>query len=269
VIAEAFTYERAGSLDEALRLIAQGAQPLAGGHSLIPALKLRLSAPEALVDISRIPELRGIRQDGGDLVIGATTRHHDVATSDLVRSEARVLAAAAARIGDQMVRNRGTIGGSLANADPHADLPAVALALGATLVAVGPGGERRIAADEFFTDYYTTALGAGELLTAVRIPGGQAKGAFEKLSRRAQDWAIVSCAVSHAPDGVRVALSGVAPTPVRAKATEDALRGGASIEDAAARAGDGLEPIGGLDGSPEYKRHVATVLARRALTAAG
>jgi carbon-monoxide dehydrogenase medium subunit len=265
VIAEAFDYERAETVEQALSLMAAGAQPLAGGHSLIPALKLRLSAPEKLVDIARIPELRGIRRDGDALVIGAATRHHDVATSADVAAEAAALSQAAAGIGDQMVRNRGTIGGSLANADPHGDLPAVALALDAELVARGPRGDRRIAADAFFRDYYTTALEPGELLVAVRVPTGQAASTYVKFNRRAQDWAVVGVAASRGRGGVRVALTGVAATAVRAGAVEQALAAGASNADAASRAGDGLEPLDGLDGSAEYKRHLACVLTRRAL----
>jgi carbon-monoxide dehydrogenase medium subunit len=267
MIPEAFTYERASTLDDALRAMAGGAVPLAGGHSLIPALKLRLSAPGALVDIAGIADLRGIREEGGSLVIGAATRHHDVAQSDAVRRHARVLSEAAAGIGDQQVRNRGTIGGSIANADPYGDMPAVLLALGAEIAVRGPSGERRIAADDFFTDWYTTALQSGELITAVHIPGGQSRGTYLKFNRRTMDWALVGCAVSVGPSGTRVALTGVAPTAVRAGATERALAAGATAEDAAAHAADGLEPVGGLDGSAEYKRHVASVLCRRALLA--
>jgi carbon-monoxide dehydrogenase medium subunit len=269
MIPEAFEYERPGSLDEALGLLAAGGIPLAGGHSLIPALKLRLTEPETLVDIARIPGLSGIRVDGGTLVIGATTRHHDVATSPDVAAHARALAQAAASVGDQMVRNRGTIGGSIAQADPHGDFPAVMLALGAEIVVRGGGGERTVAADDFFVDYYTTALAAGELVTSVRIPGGQARGAYVKFNRRAMDWALVGAAVSQGPQGWRVGLVGVAPTAVRASGVEEALAQGASHADAAARASEGLDPQAGLDGSAEYKRHLATVLVRRALEAAG
>ena len=268
MIPEAFTYERATSIDDALRHMAAGALPLAGGHSLIPALRLRLSAPEALVDIARIPELSGISRDGDELVIGATTRHQDVIDSAEVRAEARCLLEATHHVGDQQVRNRGTIGGSLAQADPHGDLPAVALALGATIVLRGPSGERRVAADDFFVDHFTTARGEDELLVAVRIPAGQSSGAYEKFNRREMDWALVGCAVSQGASGWRVALAGVAPTAVRARAVEDALTAGASIEDAAARAGEGLDPQPGLDGSAEYKRHLACVMARRALARA-
>jgi carbon-monoxide dehydrogenase medium subunit len=269
MIPEAFEYERPGSLDEALGLLAAGGIPLAGGHSLIPALKLRLTEPETLVDIARIPGLSGIGVDGGTLVIGATTRHHDVATSPDVAAHARALAQAAASVGDQMVRNRGTIGGSIAQADPHGDFPAVMLALGAEIVVRGGGGERTVAADDFFVDYYTTALAAGELVTSVRIPGGQARGAYVKFNRRAMDWALVGAAVSQGPQGWRVGLVGVAPTAVRARGVEEALAQGASHADAAARASEGLDPQAGLDGSAEYKRHLATVLVRRALEAAG
>ena len=269
MIPEAFDYERPGTLDEALSLLGAGGTPLAGGHSLIPALKLRLTEPERLVDIARIPGLSGIRVEGGTLVIGATTRHHDVATSPEVAAHARALAQAAASVGDQMVRNRGTIGGSIAQADPHGDFPAVMLALGAEIVARGGGGERTVAADDFFVDYYTTALAAGELVTSVRIPGGQARGAYVKFNRRAMDWALVGAGVSQGPQGWRVGLVGVAPTAVRARGVEEALAQGASHADAAARASEGLDPSAGLDGAAEYQRPLATVLVRRALEAAG
>jgi len=268
VISEAFEYRRAASVDEALQEVGAGAVPLAGGHSLVPALKLRLSAPGTLVDIGRIAELRGIRMDGGTLVIGATTRHQDVASSPEVRAEAAALASAAPQIGDQMVRNRGTIGGSAAQADPHADIPAVLLALGAEIVARGASGERRIPADQFFTGYYTTALQPGELITQIRVPGGQSKGAYVKFSRRMQDWAIVGAAVSRGQGGWRVALTGMGPTPLRAAGVEQALARGASAADAAALAAEGTSPVDGLEGSVEYKRHLATVLVRRALETA-
>jgi carbon-monoxide dehydrogenase medium subunit len=167
------------------------------------------------------------------------------------------------------VRNRGTIGGSLAQADPHGDLPAVMLALGAEIVAQSASGTRTIAADEFFVDYYTTALDEGELLTEIRIPGGHSKGAYAKFSRRAQDWAIIGAAVSKGSEGWRVGLCGAGPTAVRATGVEEALASGASAGDAAAHASEGISPEPGLDGSTEYKRHLACVMVRRALAAAG
>jgi carbon-monoxide dehydrogenase medium subunit len=269
VIPEAFAYRRAGSVEEALELLAAGGVPLAGGHSLIPALRLRLSEPATLVDIARIPGLSGIRVDGRTLVIGATTRHHDVATSPDVAAHARVLSAAAATVGDQMVRNRGTLGGSLAHAAPHGDLPAVMLALEAEIVVQGASGERTIASDDFFTDYYSTALAEGELVTSVRIPGSQARGEYVKFNRRTLDWALVGVAVSHGASGWRIGLTGVAPTAVRARGAEEALARGASVAEASLRAAEGLDPPEGLDGSAEYKRHLATVLVRRALERAG
>ena len=269
MIPEAFTYERAGSVAEALEHMGRGAQPLAGGHSLVPALKLRLSAPEALVDIGRIPELSGIRVDGGTLVIGACTRHRVVAASAEVKANAAVLAASAGGIGDQQVRNRGTIGGSLAQADPHGDLPAVALALGAEIVVQSASGTRTVAADDFFVDYYTTALEDGELITEIRIPGGQSQGAYAKFSRRAQDWAIIAAAVSKGSGGWRVGLCGAGATALRAGGVEAALASGASAAEAAAHASEGIEPSAGLDGSTEYKRHLATVMVRKALESAG
>ena len=269
MIPEAFAYRRAASVDEALGLLAAGGVPLAGGHSLIPALRLRLSEPATLVDIARIPGLSGIRVEGGSLVIGATTRHHDVATSPDVAAHARVLAEAAATVGDQMVRNRGTLGGSLAHAAPHGDLPAVMLALGAEIVVQGASGQRTVAADDFFTDYYTTALADGELVTSIRIPGTQSQGAYVKFNRRTLDWALVGVAVSHGSSGWRIGLTGVAPTAIRARAAEQALAAGASPAEASLRASEGLDPPEGLDGSAEYKRHLATVLVRRALERAG
>jgi len=269
VIPEAFDYRRATSVEDALGLLARGGVPLAGGHSLIPALKLRLSEPATLVDIARIPGLSGIHVDGGTLVIGATTRHHDVATSADVASHAPVLAAAAATVGDQQVRNRGTLGGSLAHAAPHGDMPAVMLALGAEIVVQGQSGTRAIAADDFFTDYYSTALAEGELVTSIRIPGSQSRGAYVKFNRRTLDWALVGVAVSQGANGWRIGLTGVAPTAVRARGAEQALADGASVADASLRAAENLDPPEGLDGSAEYKRHLATVLVRRALERAG
>src|SRR6478672_8001756 len=232
----------------------RGAQPLAGGHSLVPALKLLLLAAEAFVDILQIPELSRIRVDGGRAE---------------VKADAAVLAAAAGGIGDQQVRNRGTIGGSLAQADPHGDLPAVMLALGAEIVVQSASGTRTIGADECFVDYYTTALDEGELLTEIRIPGGQSRGAYAKFSRRAQDWAIIGAAVSKSAGGWRVGLCGAGPTAVRAGGVEAALASGASAGEAAGHASEGISPEAGLDGSTEYKRHLACVMVRRALEAAG
>ena len=167
------------------------------------------------------------------------------------------------------MRNRGTIGGSLAQADPHGDLPAVVLALGAEIIAQGASGARSIAIDEFFVDYYTTALAEGELITEIRIPGGQSNGAYAKFNRRAQDWAVIAAAVSKGSAGWRVGLCGAAATAVRATGVEAALASGASAADAADAAGEGINPEPGLDGSSEYKRHLACVMVRRALEAAG
>jgi carbon-monoxide dehydrogenase medium subunit len=269
MIPEAFTYQRAGSVAEALEHMGRGAVPLAGGHSLIPALKLRLSAPEVLVDIARIPELSGIRLEGETLVIGACTRHRVVAQSPEVKANAAALSAAAAEIGDQLVRNRGTLGGSLAQGDPHGDLPAVALAVNAQIVVQSRAGTRTIAADEFFVDYFTTALAEGELITEIRIPAGQQQGAYAKFNRRTADWALMAAAVSRGPDGWRVALCGAAPTAVRARGVEAALASGAAATDASAHASEGIDPEADLGGSAEYKRHLAGVMVRRALESAG
>ena len=269
MIPEAFTYERAGSVAEALEHMGRGALPLAGGHSLVPALKLRLSAPEALVDIGRIPELSGIRVDGGTLVIGATTRHRVVAESADVDANAAALAAAAGGIGDQQVRNRGTIGGSLAQADPHGDLPAVVLALGAEIVAQSAAGTRTIAADDFFVDYYTTALEDGELITEIRIPAASRRARTPSSagaprtgrssappSRRAPAAGASGCAARRRRPSARAASRRRSP-PARRRPTPRRMR---------AR---GSSPTAGLDGSTEYKRHLATVMVRRALEAAG
>ena len=269
MIPEAFGYTRARTVAEAILAMSGGARALAGGHSLVPALKLRLASEESLVDIGQLSELKGISLDGSTLVIGALTRHHDVATSADVTAHCACLAQAAGGVGDQMVRNRGTLGGSLAQNDPHGDLPAVMLAVGANITLQGPNGSRTVAADDFFVDYYETAREDDELITSVRIPGAQTSGAYEKFNRRAQDWAIIGAAVSKGADGWRVALTGAGPVAVRAKAVEAALASGSAAADAAAHASDGLNPQEGLDGSAEYKRHLACVLVKRALVAAG
>jgi aerobic carbon-monoxide dehydrogenase medium subunit len=250
VITAPFELRRASSVEEAVRLLGEGgedAKLLAGGQSLIPLMKLRLAAPSVLVDLGRVEGLSYIRADGGGVAIGALTRHAEVAASGAVP---RVLAEAAAEVGDPQVRNRGTIGGSLAHADPNADLPAVLVALGGDLVAVGPGGERTIPAREFFQGYLTTALAPDEVLTEVRVPTVE-RSAYVKFSRRAQDWALVGCAAV-IDGGETIAWTGVGSGPVLAEGDWRA-------------AAEKLEPAGDLSGSPEYKRHLAGVLAERAL----
>jgi carbon-monoxide dehydrogenase medium subunit len=259
---------RARSVDEALAALAAGAKPLAGGHSLIPLMKLRLAAPESLVDLSGVEELRGIREEGGELVIGAMTRHADVAASDVVAGGCRALAQAARGIGSPAVRNRGTIGGSLAHAEPHADVPAVLLAVDGRVTVRSASGERTIAAADLVVDYLQTSLADDELLVDVRVPSDAVRSAYVKFHRRAIDWSIVGAAAAIRDGRVQVGITGLGSRPVRATGFEEVVNGGGSLEEAAARAGDGTTPLDDLDGSAEYKRHLAGVLARRAVEAA-
>jgi carbon-monoxide dehydrogenase medium subunit len=267
-----FDYQRASSADEAISLLGQygeDAKLLAGGHSLLPLMKLRLAAPSVLIDIGRLSELSYVNDGGDHIAIGALTRHRDVETSTLLLDQVPLLARAASQVGDPQVRHRGTIGGSISHGDPASDLPAVVLALGATLVARGPGGERTIEASDFFQGFLETALAPDELLTEIRVPKVAGAGwSFQKFNRRAQDWAIVGVAAVH--NGTTgVALVNMGSTPVRATAVEEALAGGASAAEAAQHAADGLDPPSDLNASPEFRRHLATVLVRRALEEAG
>src|SRR6266566_7912127 len=238
------------------------AKLLAGGHSLLPMMKLRLVAPSALIDLGGLTELAGIVADGDELVIGATTRHADVAASELVRSDTPLLAHSAAQVGDPQIRHRGTIGGSLAHADPAADLPMALVALGGSVDLLGQGGTRNVAAEDFFAGYFETALEPGELIAAARVPRrpGAAWG-YQKFVRRANDWAIVGAA---AIDG-RIALANMGPVPLRARAAEQALAGGASAAEAAELAADGTEPGEDIHADGEFRQHLARVLTRRAL----
>jgi aerobic carbon-monoxide dehydrogenase medium subunit len=276
MIPAAFDYQRASSVDEAVGLLGEHgdeAKLLAGGHSLLPLMRLRLAAPAVLIDIGRLDDLSYVRSDDGQVRIGALTRHHDLATSDELREQAPLLAHIAGQIGDPQVRHRGTIGGSIAHGDPASDLPAALLALRGTLVARGPGGEREIPADEMFTGFLETALAPDEVLTEIRVPAvGSAPWGFQKFVRRAQDWAIVGCAAVLADGGSGgpgVGLVNMGPTPLRAAGVEEALRNGALPGDAAARADEGTEPTDDLNASAEYRRHLAQVLVRRALESAG
>jgi aerobic carbon-monoxide dehydrogenase medium subunit len=275
VIPAPFEYTRAGSVDEALGLLAEhgdDAKLLAGGHSLLPLMKLRLALPALLVDIGRIEGLSYVQGDGGTVRIGALTRHHDLATSDLAAEQVPLLAHVAGQIGDPQVRHRGTIGGSLAHGDPASDLPAALLALRATLAVRGPGGEREIAADDFFTGFLETALAPDEIITEIRVPAVPGVGwAFEKFNRRAQDWAIVgvTAVMTNGSGGPGVGLVNMGSQPLRAAGVEDALRSGSSAADAATRADEGTEPPDDLNASPDYRRHLARVLVRRALEQAG
>jgi aerobic carbon-monoxide dehydrogenase medium subunit len=270
MIPAAFEYERAESAEQAVALLAEHgdeAKLLAGGHSLLPMMKLRLAVPSVLVDIGRLADLSYVRDAGDHVAVGALTRHRDLETSDLLHTEVPLLAHAASHVGDPQVRNRGTIGGSLAHSDPAADLPAVLLALDATLVATGPGGaNREISVADFFTGYFESALTETELLTEIRVPKLAGVGwSFQKFNRRAQDWAIVGVAAVHGDGHTGIGLVNMGSTPLRAAATEAALAGGSSIADAAAVADEGTEPSADLNASEEYRRHLARVLVRRAL----
>ncbi|HVF31942.1 MAG TPA: xanthine dehydrogenase family protein subunit M [Acidimicrobiales bacterium] len=273
MIPAAFDYQRASSADEAISLLTEHgdeAKLLAGGHSLLPLMKLRLATPAMLIDVGRLRELSYIRDGGDHVAIGALTRHRDVETSALLEAEVPLLKHAASHVGDPQVRHRGTLGGTLAHGDPASDLPAVILALNATLIAKGPRGEREIAASDFFQGFLETALHPDELLTEVRIPKTGGRGwSFQKFNRRAQDWAIVGVAAVRTNGGANVGLINMGSVPVRASAVEAALSTGASSTDAASAAAEGLDPPGDLNATAEYRRHLAQVLVRRALEEAG
>ena len=275
-----FDYVRAGSVDEAvaaLRERGDDAKVLAGGQSLIPLLRLRLSYPEVLVDVGPAEEMRGVREDGDHLVIGAMTTHHEVIHDPLVRQHAGLIAEATETVADPAVRHRGTFGGSLAHADPAADLPAVARALDAELVIAGSGGRRTVPASEFFVDYLQTAIQPDELLVEVRVPklGAGWGYRYEKFTRVAQAWAVVAVAAAVRRDNgsiaeARIALSNMGATPVRASGVEEALAGAApdAIAGAAERAAEGTSPPSDLNGKADYREHLARVLTRRAVSAA-
>jgi carbon-monoxide dehydrogenase medium subunit len=275
VIPAEFDYEAPESLDEAIRLLQQhgdDAKLLAGGHSLLPLMKLRLAAPELLVDLRRVPGLEGVERNGDGFRIGAMTRHATLAASP----DLGVAARAAGLIADQQVRNRGTIGGSLAHGDPASDLPSVLLAAEGSVAVRGPGGEREIVAGDLFQEFLTTALAPDEVITGVRLPALDGYGyGYEKFTRRAEDWAMVGvCALVKSSDGtcqdVRVSLVNMGSTPLRATAVEEALRGQPvdRIAEASEQAAEGTDPSGDLNATPDYKRHLARVLTKRALTAA-
>ncbi|MFC8088433.1 FAD binding domain-containing protein [Streptomyces sp. NPDC127178] len=280
MIPPAFDYARPSSVDEAVRTLAdagEDAKVLAGGQSLLPLMRLRLAFPELVVDVNRIPELRGVREDGDTLVIGAMTTHHDVIADPLVRRHAGLLAAATSTVADPAVRHRGTLGGSLAHADPAGDLPAVVLVMDGELVAQGPRGRRTIPAREFFVDYLQTALEPDELLVEVRIPKADGWGfRYEKFHRIAQAWPIVGvAALVRRDDGhiaeARVALTNMGTTPLRASAAEEALSGAGdpdAVARAAQEAAQGTRPSQDTSASPEYRTHLAQVLTKRAVLAA-
>jgi carbon-monoxide dehydrogenase medium subunit len=279
VITAPFDYEAPESVEEAIRILhenGEDAKLLAGGHSLLPLMKVRLAAPTVLVDLRRIPGLHSIEQENGGWSIGPMARHADLQDTP----ELGVVARAAGSIADQQVRNRGTIGGSIAHGDPASDLPTVLLALDGTVTITGQGGgTREVAAGDVFEDYLTTAVGPGEILTEIRLPAMDGWGwGYEKFNRRAEDWAMVGVValVRKAGDGscedVRIGLTHMGSTPLRASAAEQALRGQGldanSIATAAEQAAEGTDPPGDLNATPDYKRHLARVLTRRALAQA-
>jgi len=282
VIPAAFDYIRPGSVAEAVSALGAGdedAKILGGGQSLIPVLRLRLAYPSTLIDVGRLSELQGVLDDGDAIVIGAMTTHHDVIHDALVAEHAPLIAQATETVADPQVRHRGTFGGALAHADPAGDLGAVALALDCEFVAVGPSGERRIPAKEFFLDYLTTALAAEELLTAVRVPklGAGWSSHYEKFNRMAQGWAIVGvAALVHRQNGsiteARIGLTNMGTTPLRATAVEQALAGADASADAvgaaAEHAAEGTNAPSDLSGQADYREHLARVLTKRAVLAA-
>jgi carbon-monoxide dehydrogenase medium subunit len=273
VIPPEFDYVAPDTLDEALTALSghgEDTKILAGGHSLLPLMKLRLAAPAMLVDLRKVPGLRGVHRENGQWRIGAMTRHADLQGN----ADLGPVGQAAALIADQQVRNRGTIGGSLVHGDPASDLPTVFVACEGALTVAGQGGTRELAAGDMFQDYLTTAVGEGEIVTEVRVPSFDGWGSsYMKFTRRAEDWAMVAvCAmVKKAGDGsvedVRIALTNMGSTPLRATAAEDALRGKGldAIAAAAEQAAEGTDPPGDLNATPDYKRHLARVLTRRAL----
>jgi len=279
MIPQQFEYSAPKTLDEALGLLAEGAKPLAGGMSLIPMMKLRLAAPEHLVDLGRIKDLNYIREEGGSLHVGATTTHHEVESSALVRGKCPLLAETVSNIGDMQVRNMGTIGGSVAHADPAADYPAALQALEAKLVLKGSQAERTVAADDFFVDMFTTALEPGEIVREVIVPiDGEGTGTnYQKVIQPASGFAIVGIAARVRKTGgkltmVRIGVTGLSNRAFRATAAEKALEGkagsAAEIQAAAALVAQGIEANSDLHASADYRKHLAVIYAAKALTAA-
>ena len=277
MIPVAFDYVRPASVDEAVAALVAGgedAKVMASGQSLMPVLRLRLGAPSVVVDCSRIDELRGIREEGDAIVIGAGATHHAVMNSPLVQQHLGLLAKVTATVADPQIRHRGTFGGAMAHADPAGDQSAAAVALDATFTIAGPGGRRQVGASDFFVDYFTTAVGPDEILVDVRMAKKTGWGShYEKLNRTAQAWAIVGVAATVRMDGGRIAearvgLTNVAPTPVRARSVEAALVGAAdaaAIASAAASAADGTSPTTDQHADGEYRQHLARVLTKRAV----
>lgn len=277
MIPASFDYERASSVDEAIRLLEEGgeeAKLLAGGHSLLPLMRLRMARPTLLVDVGRISELSYVREDGDRIAIGALTRHHDVNNSDVLKEGCGIVSHTAGLVGDPQVRHRGTIGGSVAHGDPASDLPTVLLALDAELVSKGPDGEKTTPASEFFTGLFETALGPRDVLCEIRVPklGSDHGWAYQKFRRRAQDWAVVGvAAVVERSNGevgsARIGLTNMGMQPLRAGAAEGALAGasGDAIGQGAEQAAEGTSPPGDTNASSEFRQHLARVLARRAV----
>ena len=281
MIPVSFDYLAPTTLDDALAALAEhgeDAKVLGGGQSLLPVLRMRLNAPEVIVDLGRIEELRGIREDGDAVVIGAMTTYADVLTDECVTEHLALLHKAVAEVADDQIRHRGTVGGAIAHADPAGDVGPAVLALDAEMVIAGPGGRRTVAAADFFTDLFETAVGEGEVLVEIRFPKHTGWGAhYEKFVRVSHQWSIVAVAATVRADGgtlaeAKVALANMGATPLRAKATEAALTGqpatDAAVRAAAASAADGTNPPSDLNGDADYRRHLATVLTRRAVLAA-
>lgn len=281
MIPASFDYVAPTSIQEALSALAEAgddAKVLGGGQSLLPVLRMRLNAPEVLVDLGKVEELRGISEEDGHLVLGAMTTYADLLASDAVRQHAALLAAAVAEVADPQIRHRGTVGGALVHADPAGDVGAPALALDTEFVVAGPSGERTVAASDFFRDLFETAVGDGELLTRIRVPKHTGWGArYEKFVRVAHQWSIVAVGATVRVDGgtiaeAKIGLTNMGSTPLRARQVEQALVGLEATEEAVrqacAAAAEGTNPPSDLNGDADYRRHLATVLTRRAVLAA-
>jgi len=267
MIPAAFEYERAESVEGAIAALQadEGAKLLAGGHSLLPQMKLRFAMPTKLIDIGRLRDLAYVREDGDVLAVGALTRYHDLEGSDELRQLCPIVSSAAGEVGDPQVRHMGTVGGAVAHADPAGDMPSVLLALGATFVATGPGGSREMAADEMFPGLFQSALANDEVLTEIRVPKTTGGWSYQKFTRRAMDWAVVGVAAVRMNGSANVSLTNMGLTPMRATGVEEALAGGADPATAAERADEGSAPPSDSFGSEEYRRALSKVLVRRAL----
>jgi carbon-monoxide dehydrogenase medium subunit len=282
MIPSTFDYVRPKTVDEAVAALKQGgddSKVITGGQSMLPLLRMRLASPSILVDCGRIDEMKGIKETGDSITIGAATTHHAVLTNDLVNKYAKLLSLATATVADPQVRHRGTFGGALAHGDPAGDLPAVALVLNATMEVAGPNGRRNVAAKDFFVDYFTTAVGPDEVLVSISVPkmGSDWGVHYEKFNRTAQGWAIVGVAAAVRRDGkkiaeARVGLTNVAPVPMRASKVETALTGAdatsAAIQKAAEFAAEGTHATSDLHAAADYREHLMRVLTRRALSSA-